>query len=441
MPFMWGYRWWGGMHPDPSVLFPSLPKGATIRRFWEGSGFGVAIPAQSFHGIIAVHADAESLVRFRRQVGVERLIAELGRESGVSGVTLLDPNLIALASSDPAAVGRQEDDPFLRQALQAGSVRSWRLTSPDGHAVYEVVKPFALQDQRAGLIRLDLSTAGLTEVSRQAQRSILWYSLGLLAVGVVGAVAIFWIHARHLAERRALEAAMAQEQRLSAAGNLAAGVAHEIRNPLNAISIGLQRLRLEFAPPDPESQQEYARFTQIMQAEVARLNTIVDRFLALAGPSRLTLTEEDLTVVLEDLLALLASQAAAQKIQVVSDLRLDGGRVRMDRQTLVHALMNVLLNAMQAMPNGGRLIVRAEATGSAPRQARIAISDTGPGILPEHRERIFEPYFTTKEGGTGLGLALAQKIIAEHHGDIQVEDHAGGGATFVIRLPLLPPGT
>jgi signal transduction histidine kinase len=103
--------------------------------------------------------------------------------------------------------------------------------------------------------------------------------------------------------------------------------------------------------------------------------------------------------------------------------------------------MNVLLNAMQAMPNGGRLIVRAEATGSAPRQARIAISDTGPGILPEHRERIFEPYFTTKEGGTGLGLALAQKIIAEHHGDIQVEDHAGGGATFVIRLPLLPPGT
>jgi signal transduction histidine kinase len=134
----------------------------------------------------------------------------------------------------------------------------------------------------------------------------------------------------------------------------------------------------------------------------------------------------------------------------------------MNRQQLTHAFMNLLLNAIQAMPDGGTLRVTAKRAKGSTRQLvdssrpidqsttrpidtgdfiEIAVADSGLGIPPEHLDRIFEPYFTTKEGGTGLGLALAQKIIAEHHGDIQVEDHAGGGATFVIRLPLLPPGT
>ncbi len=441
MPFMWGDRWWGGMHADPSVLFPSLPKGAKIRRFWEGSGFGVAIPAQSFRGIIAVHADADDLVNFRRQVGVEHLIEELGHQSGVAGVALLDRDFTVLASTDSAVVGRREDDPFLRTVWQAGAVRGRQLRLPDGREAYEVVKPFTLQEGHAGLIRLDMSMAGLTAVARQAQRSILWYSLGLLAVGVVGAAGIFWVQARHLAERRALEGAMAREQRLSAVGNLAAGVAHEIRNPLNAISIGLQRLRLEFAQPDPETQAEYSRFTEIMQAEVARLNGIVDRFLALARPSRLTLAEEELAPVLTDLLTLLSSQAEAQRVTVAPDLRLGPARVRMDRQALVHALMNVLLNALQAMPNGGTLGIQAavEPASNAPqRQACIRISDSGAGISPEHLERIFEPYFTTKEGGTGLGLALARKGILEHEGSIQAESRPGGGASFTIRLPVTP---
>jgi signal transduction histidine kinase len=442
MPFMWGWRW-GNPQGDPARLFPALPKDAKIRRFWEGSGFGVAVPAQSFRGIIAVHADAEYLLNFRREIGVERLIQDLGRQSGVAAVSLLDKELTVLASSDPARVGRREADPFLTEAWQADTVKGRRLTLPDGREVYEVVKPFTLETKQAGLVQLDLSTEGLAGVARQAQRGILSYSLGLLVVGIAGAVAIFWIQARHLAERRVLEEAMTREQRLSAVGNLAAGVAHEVRNPLNAISIGLQRLRKEFAPGDAEARTEYTRFTEIMQAEVARLNDIVNRFLSLARPSRLTLTEEPLAPLLEELVTLLASQASGQKIRTEVDLRLGEARVRMDRQKLTHAFMNVVLNAIQAMPGGGTLTLRAGAdsalsgAGATAPSVRIRIADSGPGISPENLDRIFEPYFTTKEGGTGLGLALAHKIIEEHQGTIRAENPTGGGAAFVITLPVV----
>jgi two-component system sensor histidine kinase HydH len=188
-----------------------------------------------------------------------------------------------------------------------------------------------------------------------------------------------------------------------------------------------------------------------MQAEVGRLNAIVDRFLSLARPSRLTLAEEPLAPVLEKLSTLLSTQASAQKIQVVTDLTLEGARVRMDRQQLTTAFMNLLLNAIQAMPDGGTLTVRGKVisdfgsriSDSAIRPASagqsaivIEVKDTGSGIAPEHLDRIFEPYFTTKEGGTGLGLALAHKIIQEHGGRLDVESRVGPGAVFAVTLPV-----
>jgi signal transduction histidine kinase len=457
MPFMWGHRW-GGVRGDPARLFPSLPKDAKVRRFWEGSAFGVAVPAQSFPGVIAVHADADYLLNFRREIGVERVVQDLAKQSGIADVTLVDGDFTVLASSAAAALDTKDPDPLLREAWEARTERSGRRTRPDGSEVYEVVKPFALENTQVGLVRLGLSTESLTQVARQAQRNILLYSLGLLLVGIGGAVAIFWIQARYLAERRALEATMASEQRLSAVGNLAAGVAHEIRNPLNAISIGLQRLRREFAPGEPEAREEYARFTEIIQGEVARLSDIVSRFLSLARPSRLTLTEAPLTPLLEELLTLLESQASGQQIALVKALRLDETRVRMDRPQLTQAFMNLLLNAMQAMPRGGTLRVTAKRVKRSTRRMvdssrpidqsttrpidtgdfiEIAIADTGPGIPAEHLDRIFEPYFTTKEGGTGLGLALAGKIIQEHQGSIRVENSPGSGAVFTVLLPAV----
>jgi signal transduction histidine kinase len=439
MPFMWGQRW-GGLRGDPAQLFPSLPKQAKIRRFWEGSAFGVAVPAQSFAGVIAIHADAEYLVNFRREIGLQRLIEDLGRQAGVAGVTLLDRELTVLASSDGAAVGRQEADPFLREAARTGTTQGRRQMSGTGREIYEMVKPFTLEGQRVGLIRLALSNEGLSNVTRQAQQSIFWYSLGLVIVGILGSIGIFWIQARHLRERRALEGAIVHEQRLSAMGNLAAGVAHEVRNPLNAISIGLQRLRREFPPVAPVPCEEYGHLTRIIEAEVTRLNTILERFLTLARPLKLSLTVEPLEPVLAEVLSLLGPQAEAQRVRIDQEVRLAGSRIAMDRSQLLHAFLNVVLNAIQAMPRGGTIHVRATtADGDAPGPgARIVIADTGPGIPADHLDRIFEPYFTTKDGGTGLGLALAHKIVQEHGGTIRAWNQPEGGASFEILLPLAP---
>jgi signal transduction histidine kinase len=442
MPFMWGQRW-GGLRGDPAQLFPSLPKNARIRRFWEGSAFGIAVPAQSFPGVIVVHADAEYLLDFRKEIGLQPLIQDLAKQPGIVEVSLLDRDLTVVASNNASTVGRRELNASLQEDVNAGAVKSRRRSCGTDCEVVEVVKPFALEQKQVGLIRLALNTTGLTDVARQAQRGILWYSFGLLAVGVVGAVAIFWIQARHLAERQRLEAAVAHEQRLSAMGNLAAGVAHEIKNPLNAISVGLQRLRMEFVPAAPEAREEYGRFTRIIEAEVARLNTIVNQFLALARPLRLTLVDKPLAPALKEVLALLGPQAATQNIRIVEDYSRGDLHVPLDGQQISQALMNILLNAIQAMPRGGTVTVRTETgdpsvegSGDGGIVARVVVADTGPGISPENLDRIFEPYFTTKEGGTGLGLALARRIIEEHGGSIRAENMPGGGARFVIDLPI-----
>jgi signal transduction histidine kinase len=434
-PFMWGSRW-GGMRRDPAALFPSLPKDAKVRRFWEGSAFGVAVPAQNFQGIVAVHADAEYLLNFRKEIGLQRLIEELGRQGGVAGVALLDAERTVLAASDPAAIGRHDPDPFLEGPWEAGAVKGRHLAGAR-QGVYQVVTPFRLEKERVGLLRLDLGTEGMTEAVRQAHRSILFYSLGLLLVGVAGAVAIFWSQARHAAERRALEEAVAREQRLAAMGNLAAGVAHEIRNPLNAISVGLQRLKLEFAPAEPEAKTEYAGFVQLLRDQVGRLNTLVDQFLTLARPLKLNMVEEPIAPLLDEAVALLAPQASLRGVRIEGPAAPGALRVRMDRGQLTQALLNVLLNAIQASAQEGVVTIRIEAGGGL---IRIAVADTGPGIAPEHLDRLFEPYFTTKPGGTGLGLALSHKIVQEHGGSLRAGNGPGGGAVFTLSLPAAGVG-
>ena len=434
MPFLWGMRW-GGARGDPSRLFPSLPKHAAVRQFWAGSAFGVAVPAQSFNGVIVVHAEAEALVALRQHVGPQALIQALAKEPGIAHIALLDPQLTVLASSDGGQIGQTETDSFLNAVLQVGTAATRRQGCGAGCETVEIVRPLTLESGRAGLLRVGFNTAGVTHVTSQARRGMLLYSVGLLAVGIVASATIFWLQARHLAERRRFEAVVEREGRLSALGNLAAGVAHQIRNPLNAISIGLQRLRMEFSQAAAAARDEYLEFTRVIEAEVRRLNEILERFLALARPLRLALEPEPLIPILEHVATLIAPQAAAQHVRVDTACPLGDRRVAVDRQQLGHALMNIVQNGLQAMPQGGVLTIRAGAVNS--REAEVTITDTGPGIPNHLLDRIFEPYFTTKEGGTGLGLALAHRIVVEHGGSVQAGNGDAGGALFVIRLPLL----
>jgi Amt family ammonium transporter len=227
-----------------------------------------------------------------------------------------------------------------------------------------------------------------------------------------------------------------QSEKLAALGKLSAGIAHEIRNPLTSIKILIHSLVDEQAT---ETSRE--KDLAVIEAEIARVNKIIKQFLDFARPRPPSLEPMEVRAILEETLALLVYEMEAQKISLERSYAPDIPPVPMDREQMKQVFLNLLLNALQAMERGGNLRVairwKPAPSGNGGRSvAEIAVQDTGPGMAEDIRSRIFEPFFSTKEEGIGLGLPIAQRIVEEHGGQIRVESRVGEGTTFTILLPL-----
>ena len=218
--------------------------------------------------------------------------------------------------------------------------------------------------------------------------------------------------------------------RLSALGALSAGMAHEIRNPLGSITGAVEILE-EMTPPEDRRRE----FVDIVQKEMKRLSTIVTRQLDLVRSSPQERAPCDLRQVVESVTELARRQAEQQEVQI--SVEQDGKLpiIEADEQGLRQAVLNLLINAIQSMPDGGRVQVRTAAAGDL---LRIIVEDEGPGLSAEALEHGFDPFFTTKRQGTGLGLSIAFQIVDQHAGDLRAENRDEGGARFVIELPVLP---
>jgi signal transduction histidine kinase len=234
---------------------------------------------------------------------------------------------------------------------------------------------------------------------------------------------------------------MKERDRLAALGEMAAGLAHEIRNPLAAIKGATQYLDPRRLP------REDREFLEIIVDEVDRLNGVVTQFLDYSRPLKSTFAPGDVGEILQRTFRLLAPQIPGG-IEVQLDPAPELGAVNCDPEQLKQVFLNLALNAFQAMPEGGRLRVTASlsrdelARWREPRhrddRVEVRFRDTGPGIPAEARENIFVPFYTTKEKGTGLGLAISQRIVKSHGGSITVVAPPEGGAEFVVSLPCLP---
>jgi len=234
---------------------------------------------------------------------------------------------------------------------------------------------------------------------------------------------------RDITEARTMEENIRRTEQLTAMGKLASAVAHEVRNPLNAISMIAQRLGREFSPQEDEEQ--YHELTSMVKSESARLNGIIEQFLDFARPPKLNRQQVDMDQLLDETVSLVTMRSAEHGIEIHKEYS-GLGRRMVDREQMKQVLLNLLLNGMEAMPDGGTLSIKGYIEDET---LCIEVSDTGEGIPEDELTRIFDLYFTTKETGTGLGLSIAQRIVMEHGGWLDVDSETGSGAAFRIHLP------
>ena len=222
-----------------------------------------------------------------------------------------------------------------------------------------------------------------------------------------------------------------RQEKLTAMGELASGVAHEIRNPLNAIGVLGQRLDMEFSPTEDE--QEYHHLVRAIVSEVHRVNAIIQRFLKFARPPQLMLMPSDLDELLEQYRPVLEGEAEAKGLQFIVKACSES-KVSIDREQMQQVLLNLVRNAVEAtQPNGTVTVTAGKLSGNA----FIEVADTGKGIPGKMLSQIFNLYFTSKDNGTGMGLSIANQIVQAHGGILEVESCEGAGSVFRIVLPLL----
>lgn len=235
---------------------------------------------------------------------------------------------------------------------------------------------------------------------------------------------------KDITQAKALEEEAKRNEKLSAMGQLASGVAHEIRNPINAIGMIAQRLNKEFKPAD--NLEEYIKITELLRSEVNRINKIITQFLNYAKPLDLKLDYVNTKNFFEEIYQLFLPQAKQKNIKFIKQGE-DNLTVRFDSDLIKQSLMNIIQNAFDAVGENGVVQLKYYKFDNT---LTIEISDNGIGIPSEQQKKIFDLYFTTKKDGNGLGLSIAQKIIHQHNGTITFSSKQNQGTTFKLQLPV-----
>jgi signal transduction histidine kinase len=266
-----------------------------------------------------------------------------------------------------------------------------------------------------------------------------------------GLGALVTLHDLESAEE--IESELELSRRMAAIGRLTSGVGHEVKNPINAIVVHLELLKTKLGDPNSPA----VHHLEVIDAEIHRLDRVVQMLVDFSRPVELKLREQDIGAVLGDVLALASAELAARNVTLVSSAPSKPLLANIDADLIKQAILNVIQNGAQAMPEGGTLEVvleeeRRSGRGDAPavkgapapasppgwKSALLRIADQGPGIPDEIREKIFDLYFTTKRGGSGIGLAMTYRILQLHHGSIEVQSKPERGAEFLMRIPLAP---
>jgi signal transduction histidine kinase len=279
---------------------------------------------------------------------------------------------------------------------------------------------------------------GLTEAAQKVAAGDLAVQVSPAGGGEIATLArSFNEMVERLREHRALEERLHFAERTTALGRLASAVAHEIRNPLNFINLSIDHVRERLGPEEPRQREDFDRILSNMKAEISRLNRLVGDFLSFGKPMRLHPRLVSVEEVLRDVASLVEHKAKDQGIAL--EIAADEGlpRIVADPELLKTCFLNLMINGVDAMPEGGVLGLSVRRAAEPAEMLVVTVRDSGQGMSPEDIQSAFEPYFSTKDTGFGLGLALTRKIVADHGGTIALESAPGLGTTARITLPLV----
>lgn len=392
------------------------------------------------------------------------------RQKGVNEINIINTEGEIIDSSDPAKIGKKREIKKLEKGLKAAPAKR---IGGSSLKPYNLVVPVIVGDEQLGYVEIDLLLDNIKEIQhdnfiRRLVATSAIFGLGIvliiflarrytypiqrlvlkvrrvaggdLSVTVpvessdeIGELATsFNEMVEQLRQRQSLEERLHEAEHLSRVGQLASGIAHEIRNPLNYISLAIDHLKDEIRVAAPEKQVEIARIADTIKEEVRKANYMVINFMNYGRPLKLRRTEVAYREIVDRALTVLADKLTEQKVKVVLAIPPDLPLLNCDQELLRNCLFNFITNAAQSMPAGGSITLGAAFNDGL---FRLTFQDEGGGIAPEDVEKIFQPYFTTKEAGIGLGLAITERIIREHGGEISVVSKPGEGTCFTVQLP------
>jgi two-component system sensor histidine kinase HydH len=389
---------------------------------------------------------------------VQRLISETAQTPDIVYLMVTDASGNILAHSDEGEVGKTHGTELDLQRISRSDKVQWRqIPGPEGASTFEVFRRFSptrvpfmpmhrprmqgpwpkemregISPEQPEVIFVGLDMGPIEAARKQDTTNTILVASILLLIGFAGVFSLFLAQAYRSTRTSltSLERELETSRRLASLGRLAAGVAHEIRNPLSSIK-GFATYFKERYRDNPEDQKT----SEIMIQEVDRLNRVITQLLEFARPPVIQKKRASLQGLIQRSLKMIERQASAKKIQVLSRLPSEIKEVELDPDGINQVLLNLYLNAVEAMDQGGTLNVSLSADQGS-RWVKITVSDTGMGISKEDLQHIFDPYFTTKQTGTGLGLALVHKIIEAHEGEVRAESEIGRGTTVTVLLPI-----